>query len=210
MPKIAPFDLHTELYETWFEVNKIVYESEIAAIKKLIPFSGSGIEIGVGSGRFAEPLGIKFGIEPSRNMRKLAKSKGIKVIDAAAEDIPLQDSSFEFAMMITTVCFLDNIEKAFKEAYRIIKENGSLIIGFVDKESPLGKFYEKHKEQSAFYREAVFYSVSEIIHYMEIAGFINFNYCQTIFKPLKEIKKIEPVKDGYGEGSFVVIKGYKI
>jgi ubiquinone/menaquinone biosynthesis C-methylase UbiE len=47
--------------------------------------------------------------------------------------------------MVTTICFLDNIEKAFNEIYRVLKSNGSVIIGFIDAESPLGKFYEEHK-----------------------------------------------------------------
>ncbi|GAH21196.1 unnamed protein product, partial [marine sediment metagenome] len=36
-------------YEDWFERNKFVYESEIQAIKELLPKVKKSIEIGVGS-----------------------------------------------------------------------------------------------------------------------------------------------------------------
>ncbi|MEA2087041.1 MAG: hypothetical protein U9O91_02980 [Candidatus Caldatribacteriota bacterium] len=37
-------------------------------------------------------------------------------------------------------------------------------------------------------------------------GLREFNFKQTIFHNLKEIKNVEPVKENYGEGSFVVIR----
>lgn len=65
--------------------------------------------------------------------------------------------------LVTTICFLDNIETAFKEAYRVIRANGQLIIGFVDKDSPIGRLYQKRKKESVFYKIATFYSVDEVI-----------------------------------------------
>ena len=59
MPKIEPFEKYSQDYEEWFEKHQKLYEAEIKAVKKLIPPFANGIEIGVGSGRFAVPLGIK-------------------------------------------------------------------------------------------------------------------------------------------------------
>jgi hypothetical protein len=56
---------------------------------------------------------------------------------------------------------------------------------------------------------ATFYSVNEVNFYLQEAGFKNFNFNQTIFRNLIEIKSVEPIKEGYGEGSFVVVKGIK-
>ena len=44
---------------------------------------------------------------------------------------------------------------------------------------------------------------------MDHAGFKNFHYRQTIFNGLPETTKDEPVKSGYGKGSFVVVRGMK-
>ncbi|MCK4804128.1 MAG: SAM-dependent methyltransferase, partial [Spirochaetes bacterium] len=81
MVKIKPFEEHTAQYEEWFEVNNFAYESELLAVKRMLPEKGIGMEIGVGSGRFAGPLGIQFGIEPSAKMREIAKKRGIDVVD---------------------------------------------------------------------------------------------------------------------------------
>ena len=191
------------------ERNKLPYLSELQAIKSQLPENGYGLEIGVGSGRFAAPLGIKLGVEPSKKMGEIAKQRGIDVIDGVAENLPFNDAQLDFALMITTVCFLDDVETAFGEAYRVLKPDGCLIIGFIDKDSPLGKLYQRRKEDSLFYRVATFYSVNEVILFLKKAGFKNFNFTQTIFHNLAEIRNVEPLKEGYGEGSFVVIKATK-
>lgn len=71
MPKIEPFEKYAGQYEDWFEKNRFVYESELEAVKAQMPEGGDCIEIGVGSGKFALPPGIKLvseikDIEPFR------------------------------------------------------------------------------------------------------------------------------------------------
>ena len=209
MTKTEPFEKHTNQYEQWFEKNRFAYESELRAVKTLLPKNGTGIEIGVGTGRFAAPLGIKLGVEPSREMGNIARQKGIKVLDGVAEELPFDDAQFDFALMVTTICFLDDIEESFKEAFRVLKTNGTFIIGFVDRKSPVGMMYEKHKDENVFYKDATFFSVDEVVSFLKKAGFKDFTFAQTIFSHLNEINNIEPVREGYGEGSFVVISGVK-
>ncbi|MBN1226687.1 MAG: class I SAM-dependent methyltransferase [Deltaproteobacteria bacterium] len=208
MAKTEPFENHPDKYEDWFTRNKCTFESELKAIKTLLP-DGQGLEIGVGSGIFSSPLGIKKGIEPAANMRKIAQGRGITVVGAVAEAIPFADSHFDFALMVTTICFLDSLEAALKETYRIIKPNGSLIVGLVDRNSPLGKSYLKHRDESLFYKIATFYSTDDVVSNMKKAGFCEFSFAQTIFHSLHDIKEVEPVNQGYGKGSFVVIKAMK-
>jgi len=203
------FDEHAGQYEAWFKRNRFAYESELQAVKALLPESGEGVEIGVGSGRFANPLGIKVGVEPSSKMRGIALSRGIEVVDGVAEKLPFDDAEFDFALMVTIICFLDDVEKALKEAHRILKPGGAIIVGFIDKNSPVGEFYQQYKDESVFYRAASFYSVNEVINHLKKAGFSNFTFTQTIFHKLTEIEEIEPTKEGYGEGSFVVVRGEK-
>jgi len=210
MAKIKPFEQYTLKYEEWFERNKYAYRSELLAVKKLLPSNGKGIEIGIGSGQFAKPLKIRFGIDPSLKMGKLAGEKGLKVISGIGENLPIKNDYFNFVLMVTTICFLDDINKAFNEAYRILKKNGSIIIGFVDKNSKIGKSYNRNKNKSLFYKKANFYSVDEIISYLQKSNFTDFHFSQTIFKSLANITGKEPVKKGYDQGSFVVIKAKKI
>jgi SAM-dependent methyltransferase len=209
MPKISPFEKYGGQYEDWFEKNHWVYEAELSAVKSMIPTHAHGVEIGVGTGRFAGPLGIKIGVEPSKRMREIAKKRGIQVVDGIAEKVPFDDGSFDFALMVTTICFVDDVDRALLEAYRILSHGGFLIIGFVDRNSMVGQTYLDRRNESLFYKDATFFSVDELVEGMDKAGFKDLTFKQTIFRSLSETGKDEPVKSGHGEGSFVVICGRK-
>ena len=204
-----PFDEYSARYEDWFERNEFAFKSELQAVKAQLPPGKNGIEIGVGSGRFAVPLGIKIGVDPSREMGRIARKRGIKVVRGVAENLDFDDSQFDFALMVTTICFVDDIEISFKEAYRILRNGGSLIIGFIDRDSVVGKLYKRRKAESLFYRTAIFYTVDELVYGLKRAGFKKFSFNQTLFHELPLIKSVEPVKEGYGVGSFVVINAEK-
>ena len=209
MAKIYPFQRHTGQYENWFAEHRWVYEAELRAVGALLPESGRGLEVGVGTGRFAEPLGIKTGLEPSVRMREIARNRGIKILDGVAEDLPIGDCKFDLVLMVTTVCFLDDIHKAFREIHRVLANDGFFIAGIVDRNSPIGQKYLKHQNESVFYKLATFFSVDEVVKIMRQSGFKNFLFRQTIFRSLSETDDKEPVKPGYGEGSFVAIRGRK-
>jgi ubiquinone/menaquinone biosynthesis C-methylase UbiE len=207
MPKIEPFEKYSDQYEEWFIQNKYAFNAEIEAVREHIPKQGRGIEIGVGSGLFAKPLRIHIGLEPSVKMRSIAVKRGVNVVDGTAENLPFMDDFYDFALMVTTICFVDDVEKSIHEAKRIIKPGGKLIIGLIDKNSPIGKMYKEHQKESVFYKDASFYSTDEIVGYMKKTGFQDFYFTQTIFTSLDKINENEQVKEGFGEGSFVVISG---
>ncbi|MBP6398657.1 MAG: class I SAM-dependent methyltransferase [Saprospiraceae bacterium] len=205
---INVFEKNTLEYDQWFQNHSSVYESEILAIQQAIPQNKKGIEIGVGTGRFAERLNIKFGVEPSENMAKVSEQKGIIVYRAYAESLPLDNTTFDFVLMVTTVCFLSDISKAFSEVYRILKPKGEIILGIIDKKSQLGIKYEKEKSSNKFYSDAHFHSTEELTALLHQSHFENFQYWQTLIS-LKE-NEIEKPEKGFGKGSFVVIKAFKV
>lgn len=209
MPKTKPFDECLNEYEAWFVENRAVYYSELQAIRLISKIPDNAVEIGVGSGLFAEPLGIKTGIEPSEAMRKKAKERGIHVVDGVAENLPWKDNSIDYVLMVTTICFVDDVRKSLSEVYRILQNDGNLIIGFVDKNSPKGKFYQKNKEKSLFYKDATFHSTEELCKYLKETGFSIKKTQQTVFGLLNEVVDIQESREGYGEGSFVVINAVK-
>jgi hypothetical protein len=69
--------------------------------------------------------------------------------------------------------------------------------------------YKQHKSKSVFYKVATFYSVDEVASYLKKTGFIDLKFTQTIFHHQSEIENLEPIKKGYGKGSFVVVKALK-
>src|SRR5690606_12014330 len=76
--KIGPFEAHHERYEEWFEAHRAAYVSELLALRQFVPWEGHGLEIGVGTGRFAGPLGVPVGLDPSDAMLSRAAARGIE------------------------------------------------------------------------------------------------------------------------------------
>jgi len=209
MDGIQVFEKCVQEYDEWFDINRFAYDSEILALRKLIPQKGEGLEVGVGTGRFSVPLGIKIGVEPAIAMADLARKRGIQVYEAKAEELPFESESFDFVLMVTTICFLQDPMQAFKEANRILNPEGYIIIGMIDRDSPLGMVYESKKEHSRFYKYARFYSVSQVLEWLSGLEYGHIEVCQTIFKNPEDMTAIDVVKDGYGEGAFVVISSQK-
>lgn len=206
---ILVFEEHTREYDRWFETHSYAYESEVLAVRSLLPRSGKGLEVGVGTGRFAPRVGIKIGVEPAQVMASIARQRGVQVYEARAEALPFVDESFDSVLMVTTICFFNDPLRALRETWRVLKPLGHIAIGMIDKDSSLGKSYEAKKRGSTFYRYAHFYCVAQVIGWLKQLGFGAIKTCQTIFKLPKEMTAVEPVKDGYGEGGFVVISAQK-
>lgn len=200
------FESQAQEYDSWFDNHPELFQNECMSLKKAIP-DGIGIEIGVGTGRFAEVLKIPVGVEPAHAMAQMAIARGITVINAKVEKLPFHSLSFDYAVMITTDCFLNNISKAFTEVHRIIKKNGFFIVAMIDKDSELGKQYEAKKTTSVWYKDAHFHSVHEITDQLQQAGFTNLEYWQTLFTNEEELTDTLP---GFGKGGFVVIRSQKI
>jgi SAM-dependent methyltransferase len=199
------FDNLVEDYEKWFEKHPEIYEEEIKTIKKLLP-KGKGIEIGVGTGRFAAPLGIKFGIEPSKKMAEVAKKRGIEVVNITAEEMNFEEE-FDFALIVTTICFVKDPLKTLQNTYKALKKGGFILVAFVDLNSPLGRFYEKNKEKSKFYKEARFFTKDDIIDLLTKVGFSNFECVENLYGENLDNLTFEINK--CNGGAFKVIRGRK-
>jgi len=208
MPKTSGYESHADTYDQWFDENPEIYQAEVKAIQSLLP-SGKGIEIGAGSGRFTAPLNIDTGVEPAAAMREIATKRGLNIITGVAESLPIEDNSYDFAIFITSTCFLDNPTIAYQEAARVIKNSGSIIIAFLEKNSELGKVYEEHKHDNPFYCDATFYSYGEIVSYLKQAGFDEFQSVQTVLPESQDKYKINDIIPGHDLGAFIVLKAEK-
>ena len=201
------FDLYYKKYDAWYEKNRFAYLSEIEVLKKVIPQEGRGLEIGVGTGRFAAPLNITIGIDPSHNMLEIASQRGVNVRWGHGEDFVFLNDSFDYVAIIITICFVDDPLKVIQEAQRVLKRDGELVLGIIDKDSFLGRFYQTKK--SIFYKEAHFFSVQELVKLLKKVGFDGFTYYQTLFTLPDKVKSLQKPRKGFGKGGFVVIKATK-
>jgi len=203
------FDAYTDEYEEWFQRNRFVYLSELELLRKIIPVHERGLEIGIGTGKFAAPLGVGFGIDPSKNMLEKARDIGLEVALARGEDIPFKDGVFDYALIMVTICFVDDPNRVLEESRRVMVNGGKIVIGIIDRDSWLGKLYLAKKDRSKFYREARFYSAREIIELLKVNDFEDISVYQTIFDPPEKIRSIQHYREGSDEGGFAVICGRK-
>ncbi len=205
MARTRAFDLYTSGYDDWFSRHPNEYALELKTLRQLIPEQSTSMEIGIGSGMFAEPLGFSLGIDPSFNMAMKAKARGLNVALGIAEALPFKDKQFDCLLMVTTICFVDDIDQSFSEARRVLKPGGSIIVGFVDKESLPGKAYQARQQQSRFYSEARFFSSVEVIDCLTRAELKPVEILQTLLPDNTD----KEIKQGYGEGSFIGIRAIK-
>lgn len=206
MPRTEPFQAHSDRYEEWFETYEAAYESEIEALRSLRPDGGRALEIGVGSGRFAEPLAIGYGIDPAGEMLDIAVERGVEGALGVVEALPFVDDTFGMALIVTTICFVDDVSQTIREAGRVLEPGGTLLIGYIDKDSRVGKHYQAIKDENPFYKDATFLSTAQVIETLETAGFEDIEVRQTIFQMPDEMTEPDPVRAGYGDGSFVALR----
>lgn len=96
------------------------------------------LEIGTGPGFIiSELLKEKFskiyGIDISLNMLIRASSRNIDerlmLINSKAENLPLKNDSIDLIISRGSVFFWKDLSKAFREIYRVLRDNGFLLIG---------------------------------------------------------------------------------
>ncbi len=209
MAKIDTYENYPEEYDAWFDKHEWAYKSELAAVQALLPEFGDALEVGVGTGRFAVPLGIKKGIDPSARMLDIARLRGLDADEGVCEKLPYADASFDLVLIVTALWLADDPRKCLSEIHRVLRPGGYVLVGFVDRESALGRKYEEKRDKSRFYADARLLSADEILSMLDEAGFSDVECVQTLFKDPAEVDALEPVKPGWGEGSFVVMRGEK-
>ncbi len=205
MPRTEPFQAHTDRYEEWFETFAAAYESEIDALRSLRSESDRSLEIGVGSGRFAGPLDIEYGLDPAPAMLENAIERDIEVVQGVAETLPFGDDTFDLALIVTAICFVDDVEQTIQEAARVLEPGGTVQLGYIDRDSRVGQHYQAITDENPFYRDATFLGTEEVIDVLETVGFEEPAIRQTIFQMPDEMTDPDESREGYGDGSFVAL-----
>ncbi len=181
------FDRLAARYDAWYDrpENRAVFESEARCVGALLgDLPRPWLEVGVGSGRFAERLGVDYGVDPSVEMLKIAASRGIKVFESTAESLPFPDASFGAVLFCATLCFVESPQIALAEAERVLFPGGGVVVGAVLRDSPWGRWYaRKAEEGNPFYREARFLTREEIESMAEAAGLSPEAWLTTLTQP---------------------------
>jgi len=166
------FSLVADRYDDWYRRHRITAENEARLVgEALRGLPRPWAEIGVGTGFFAERLGIELGVDPSPEMLRIAHRRGVEALQALGEALPLRDGSVGAAVLVVTLCFLDDPLPVLREAARAARPGGGLVACIVPRLSPWGRFYmERGSGGHPLYRVARFYTVEELLGLLPQAG----------------------------------------
>ncbi|MFO8011569.1 MAG: methyltransferase domain-containing protein [Dehalococcoidia bacterium] len=208
-PVVNAFDQLATQYDAWFErAGKLVFSIEVRAlgeVAQLLP--RPWIEVGTGSGRFARALGMDIGLDPAPGLLHLANQRDLDLVMARGEAVPFREKSIGTLFLIVTICFLKSPADVLKEARRIIKPGGKVVLGLVLLDSPWGQFYvSKKKAGHRFYRYAEFYDWESVTRLLEYAGFKKEKVVSTLFQKPNEVRGMERPQEGFfSEAGFTVL-----
>ena len=204
------FDAEAERYDAWFDSPKgrVLFENELASIRLLWRDDfRPALEVGVGTGRFAQALGVEFGIDPAAGALRSAERRGIQVKQARGEALPFPDATFGGVLIIATLCFADDALALMREAARVLRPNGHLLIGDIPTDSPWGEHYLRKKvEGHPFYRDAHFYTVAELTKMLCQAELLPVGFSSTLIQSRPESPEPEAARSEHVErAGFVCI-----
>jgi SAM-dependent methyltransferase len=165
------FDTRAERYDRWYDDHRATYLAELKLIGRRAGARGADLEIGVGTGRFAAPLGIRLGLDPSLPMLRIAKSRGVEAVRGLAEALPFRESSLESILVMTSLCYFDDPWLALREISRVLVPGGGVIIGFLGKGGEIAERYLYTPEKGTFLAHATFYTPEEVTAMLASTGF---------------------------------------
>ena len=202
-------------YDTWYDTAKgrILLAVELACLKPLLQrFPRPYLEVGVGTGRFAQALGIGYGIDPSARALDKALQRGVKALLGVGEALPFRDATFGAVLMAFTLCFVKDPGAVMREIRRVLFPGGGLVLGLLLKGTPWADFYEQRgREGDPLFSAAHFYCREEVEALLKESGLCVTGFRSTLFQPpgLKVYREEAPV-DGYAPGAgFVAIAAVK-
>jgi ubiquinone/menaquinone biosynthesis C-methylase UbiE len=140
------FEREAERYDAWYDTQSGVrlFETELETLRPLIAGrETSGLEVGTGTGRFAQRLGITYGVDPAVAPLRIAQRRGVTVIAASGEYLPFCDHVFSSVTFVFTLCFVHDPVTVIREAARVVRSDGLVIIGVVPGGGPLGRHYQR-------------------------------------------------------------------
>ena len=211
--KVSAFDSMASEYDSWFQdEGKLVFAIETQAFEETLPLLPvPWLEIGVGSGRFAQNLGIQNGLDPSAELLEFARNRGINASLGIGEALPFRSDIFGAVLLIATLCFVYSPLEVLIEANRVLSKGGNVVLGLVLRESPWGNLYElKKRERHHFYRHATFYSFVEIEALLIQAGLSTEKVISTLFQKPNEVEHVEAPQEGFSsDAGFTVVVARK-
>jgi len=176
--KIEAFDTVAGIYDDWYDhpQGKQVFEAEKNALDQMIPRTGLGIEIGAGTGVFAESLTnidrTILCLDPSVEMIKKARKRKMPCLLGVGLPLPIRRDLLDFGYMVTVLEFLNDLVALFKEVKHNSKQNAALSILFINSDSSWGELYRNIGEKGdPVFKQATLFSLEKVSTLLDKSGY---------------------------------------
>jgi ubiquinone/menaquinone biosynthesis C-methylase UbiE len=206
---VSPFDGAADDYDGWFDgEGKLVFETELRALEQVLAdLPRPWLEVGSGSGRFADSLGIDIGIDPSAELLRRAAGRQVEVVRARGEQLPFADATFGAVFIIVALPFVEWPLSVLRETRRVLQPGGKMVLAEIPRTSQWGKLHEGEGEAGhPIYRLADFRSYPELIDIVERGSLSLQKIVSTLVQAPGEVREVEEPQNGLALGaSFVVL-----
>jgi ubiquinone biosynthesis O-methyltransferase len=149
------FDNVAESYDSWYDTKMGEFvdrvETDLAFRLFKIEPGMRILDIGCGTGNFSIKLakmGCRvIGIDVSDEMLEIAKEKALKLglevefHNMNVYDLKLKNEMFDGAFSMAAFEFIKEPKKAIDEIFRVVKKDGKILIGTINKDSKWGELY---------------------------------------------------------------------
>lgn len=210
---VKAFDQVAGFYDDWYShpQGRQVFKAELKALESLIPDSGLGLEVGAGTGVFAESLTEEnrkiICLDPSGAMLAKAKERKMPAIMGVGEHIPITERAVGFAYMVTTLEFLENPVTALKQVRETTKKAAPLTILFINADSAWGSLYRRIGiKGDPVFRYARLRSLREVHEMLVEAGYVIQGCVGTLTTGPEELDVGGELKEPGPETGVIVVK----
>jgi SAM-dependent methyltransferase len=208
-PQPSPFEALADKYDSWYDgKGRVALEIELAALRPLLAeLPKPWLEVGVGTGRFAQALGIPLGIDPSPALLVKARQRGIETLYGEGEELVFRAGSFGTVFLLTTWEFLTDPLKVLRECRRVLRPDGRLVNAYLDRDGKWGARYsERGRQGHPLFSHAHFDRYEDVKRVTEQAGFEVLKTASSLFQGPGETVFVEEPRPGFVRGaSFVVL-----
>ncbi|WP_130806427.1 class I SAM-dependent methyltransferase [Senegalia massiliensis] len=176
---MAVFDLEAKSYDKWYDTKMGNFVDSIetkCAFELFKPFKGMKVlDIGCGTGNFSirlkelgcEVIGIDISDEMLNIARKKAKEKNLDIefLNMDIYNLEFDNESFDAAFSMAAFEFIKDTKKAMDEIFRVVKPNGQILVGTINKDSTWGRLYlSEDFQKNSVFKYAKFKTIEDFIY----------------------------------------------